>query len=405
MTRRLLSALTLLFLLPIAPARSQAPAAVQPPELAGVSADLDHMVLAACAADPIGGVTVGVVAAGRLGWSKSCGHADMEAKRPATDDTVYRIGSITKQFTALMLLQLTERGTLRLTDPLEKYFPDANKVPRLYPEMRGVTLLQVATMTSGLSREPGGPPDHSVGAVARWEDKVQAALPLTRFAHEPGTRYLYSNIGYAMLGSALGRAAGQPYVDYVREKILVPLGMADTGFEPTPAMRPRLARGYEVSRDGTIDGEASVREWEGRGYRVPNGALFSTVGDLARFVAFELGHGPESVLKATTLDDNYSRVYSSNERLNGGYGLGFQATRRGDLVALGHGGSTAGYRAQALFHRGSRIGVIVLRNVGGSKLDPQDLALRVLERVAARKASTSGQQDVARAFRPGGHPG
>jgi CubicO group peptidase (beta-lactamase class C family) len=252
--------------------------------------------------------------------------------------------------------------------------------------------VQLATMTSGLAREPKGPPDHSRGPVSDWTKKVLVSLPQTVYQYEPGTQYLYSNIGYATLGVALERAAGQPFTQYVHERIVAPLGMTQTAFELTPAMRRHVARGYSRTREGQVDWSAAERELEGRGYRVPNGALMSTVTDLARFVAFELGEGPW-IVKKETQEANYTRVQIADGTLSSGYGLGFQALRRGTLVALGHGGSTAGFRASALFDRASKTGVIVLRN---SDLAAAGLAVRALEKIAAAAAKPSTEAAAGR---------
>ena len=333
--------------------------------------------------DPIGSLVVGVVDAGRLAWTKSWGYANTETRQPATDATYYRIGSITKQFTALALLQLAERGKLRLSDPLVKHVPEFAQVKSPYPDAPPITLVQLATMTSGLAREPSGAFDHSVGSSAKWEQIVLTMLPRVTYAHEPGTKYLYCNIGYALLGIAIGRAAGQPFTEYVQQQILAPLGMRDTAWAAGPAMRPRLARGYDVSRSGAIDHTGPDREWDGRGYPVPNGALMSTMKDLSTFVAWELGSGPDAVLKRETQEDNYSRVLIGAGDMRGGYGIGFQVQRRGALVAYGHGGTTDGFLSQALFDRESKTGVIVFRSVTGGKLRPNEVALRLLEIVGA----------------------
>jgi CubicO group peptidase (beta-lactamase class C family) len=306
-----------------------------------------------------------------------------------SDQTYDRIGSITKQFTALMLLQLVERGKVRLSDPVVKFVPEFSQVKSPYPDAPPITLVQLATMTSGLAREPSGPFDHSSGSSAKWEQIVLSLLPRVTYAHEPGTRYLYCNIGYALLGLALGRAAGQPFTEYVQQQIIAPLDMTSTGWEPAPAMRPLLARGYDVDRSGKVDFAAPDKEWDGRGYRIPNGGLISTVKDLARFVAWELGFGPDTILKRETQQDNYSRVMIAVADMSGGYGVGFQVQRRGALVAYGHGGSTSGFLSQALFERQSKTGVIVFRSVTGGKLRPGDVALKVLEIVStARRATT-----------------
>jgi CubicO group peptidase (beta-lactamase class C family) len=390
MNRRTWVAAVVLLALSLAvPAARQAPAqrdysaALQ--EIDALAADMHR-------ADPLGGITVGVVVGPRLIWTKSYGFADAEAQRPASAETVYRIGSITKQFTGLMLLQLVEHGTVRLSDPVEKYVPEVSEIPRFHAAAPAITLVQLATMTSGLAREPKGPPDHSRGPVSGWTTKVLTSLPQTSFQHEPGTQYLYSNIGFATLGLALERAAGRPFTHYVQERIISALGMTHTAFELTPAMRGHVARGYSRSRDGTVEWAAAERELEGRGYRVPNGALMSTVTDLARFISFELGEGPW-IIKKETQEGNFTRVHHIDGALTSGYGVGFQALRRGTLVVLGHGGSTAGFRASALFDRTSKTGVIVMRN---SDLAAAGLAIRALEKIAAAATKSSTEAAAGR---------
>ena len=354
----------------------QAPAA-----LTAALSDLDAQLTADFAKDGIGGVSVGVVSGAKLIWSKHYGFAAMEDKEVPTNDTAYRIGSITKQFTALALLQLVEQGKMRLTDSLEKFVPEVRQVQKKFDGTPPITLLQVATMHSGLSREPGCM-NHSVGPLNSWQKIVLDCLPMTTYANEPGTTYLYSNIGYASLGVAIERAGGQPYTDQVTERILKPLGMSRSAFEPTAAIRHDLAHGYRRVNDKP-DRSAPDRELEGRGYRVPNGALFSTVNDLAKFVAWELGEGPEGLLPKAVQDANYGRAFFSNAAMTSGYGVGFMISRRGDTVMLGHGGSTAGYHSSAIVHRPSKLGVIVLRNCDSCPVDATPVSVRFLEKIVA----------------------
>jgi CubicO group peptidase (beta-lactamase class C family) len=377
MSRLLIAFAAGLILATAAPAPAQVPAHLQ----AAVDR-IAAMTAAEQAKDHVGSVTIGVVHGPQLVWTRTYGYADSEKKLAATKDTVYRIGSITKQFTGLMLMQLVQDGTVRLSDPVERYLPEVNTVAGKSATAPPITLGQLATMTSGLGREPANLAKHLVGPVAHWEQVLIGALREAKYDHEPGTRYLYSNIGYAILGTALGRAVKTPFTTHVHERILAPLGMAHTSFEPMPANASAIAKGYEIGREGQVSFEAPQREHAGRGYKVPNGAIYTTVGDLARFVAFELGEGPESVLKRSTLDDHHARVHSANGRLDSGYGVGFQLTRRGEHVFLGHGGSVAGYTAQAWVHRPSKTGVIVLRNAAGGKFQLSDLTFRALEELA-----------------------
>jgi D-alanyl-D-alanine carboxypeptidase len=352
-----------------------------PAQLTAALADLDAQLTADFAKDGIGGVSVGVVSGAALVWSKHYGYADMEEREAPTNDTAYRIGSITKQFTALALLQLVEQGKMRLTDPLEKYVPEVKQVQKKFEGTPPITLLQVATMHSGLSREPGCA-NHSVGPVSSWQKIVADCLPATTYANEPGTTFLYSNIGYASLGLAIERAGRQTYVDQVTERILKPLGMARSAFEPNPTIQHDLAHGYQRQNDKP-NRSAPDRELEGRGYRVPNGALFSTVNDLSKFVAWELGEGPAAILPKAVQEANYTRAFFSNAAMTSGYGVGFTITRRGDTVMLGHGGSTAGYHSSVMVHRPTKLGVIVLRNCDSCSVDATPVSMRFLERLVA----------------------
>jgi CubicO group peptidase (beta-lactamase class C family) len=340
-------------------------------------AKVDALAAAEFAKDGHGGATVAVVKGASVAWVKGYGVADIESRTPASADTIYRIGSITKPFTAVMLLQLAERGTVRLTDPVEKYLPEIARIADRPAGTPPVTLLQVATMTAGIGREPADLDKFLVGPAEQWEQVMLQALERTKYVNEPGTRFFYSNIGYAMLGAALGRAAGRPYIDYMRDQVLAPLGMTHSDFVPSAAIRPALAKGYEV-RNGKPDGAQAAREHDGRGYKVPNGALYTTAGDLAKFVSLWLGEGPESVVKRATIKEALSRVSSASAELTSGYGIGFQANRNGTLVTYGHGGSVAGYRAQMTFHPPTKTGVIVLRNVGGGQFSAGSLASRIL---------------------------
>ncbi len=167
--------------------------------------------------------------------------------------------------------------------------------------------------------------------------------------------------------------------------------MSKSGFDVSEQVRPLLARGYDVSKDGKVDWSGPDSEWNGRGYRVPNGGLISTMRDLSKFVAWELGAGPATILKRETQQDNYSRVLVAASDMFSGYGIGFQVNRRrGGLVALGHGGTTNGFLSQAYFDPESKTGIIVFRSVTGGKLNPLRVSMQALEMVsAARKKATN----------------
>lgn len=351
---------------------------------------VEAMLATEFARDSMGSMTAGIVRGDSLVWTASYGYADMTSKRLATRATIYRIGSITKMFTATMLMQLEQQGRLRLSDPVARYFPAIAAVPVKQAGGAPVTLWQLATMTSGLSTEVAQGERFDSGSVGQWEATLQRSLPYGTFEHPAGTHFQYSNLGYAVLGAALARVAGVPFVQWQQERILRPLGMQHTFFERTAAMGTDLATGYVVA-DGRADSTVPMREVrEGRGYRVPNGALFSTVDDLARFLSFSLGRGPEAVLPAARLARAYGGTVATSADDSFGYGLGFMLQRREDFPWLGHSGGVPGYQAVMYFDRDHQLGVILLRNASGgrasvNRVGPDALKVLILEKLAAER--------------------
>jgi CubicO group peptidase (beta-lactamase class C family) len=346
-------------------------------------AEIDSMIAADVAKHPVGSVTIGVVFRNQLFWTKSYGDADMEKKVRADKETVYRIGSITKMFTALMLEQMADAGEVHLSDPVEKYLPEVKTVQGRFPDAPPITLIQLATHTSGLDREPVDTSKYVRGPVSDWEKTLIAALADTRYSLEPGTRFSYSNIGFATLGAALSRASGQRYVEYIPKHIFEPLNMRHTAFELAPEILPHLAKGY-VADEGEIDTQFAQREHEdGRGYKVPNGAIYTTVGDLARFCSFLMGQGPDNVLKAGSLERNLTQsAVQTDFQFTEGSVLGGLVVRRDTYVAFGHAGAVAGYQAALYMNRGATVGVIVLANaLGSDALDTKNIALQSLDKL------------------------
>lgn len=338
---------------------------------------IEELAATEFAKDKVGSLSIAVITPSGQVWNKSFGSARATDVTPATERTLYRIGSMTKQFTALMFIQLLNQGKVGLSDPVERYLPEVNKIQGRFKDSAPITLVQLATHTAGLAAEPDGVDAFTIGPARNWEDRMQAALPRTKFVAEPGSRFSYSNIGYAILGAALARAAKEPYIDYIVKHIFQPLGMTDTTFELNDDQRSRLAVGYEI-KDGVPNSEVSDKEHGGRGYRVPNGGVYSTVGDLAKFVSFELGNGPENVLKREQLDENFKRLIVSNGNLTGGYGLGFEVFRRDDLLGFGHSGLVAGYESAAYFIRNTRTAVIMLRSATGGSFRGTRLCINIL---------------------------
>jgi CubicO group peptidase (beta-lactamase class C family) len=326
--------------------------------------------------DSLGSITIAVVNGREMVWAKSYGYTDRERKQRATPATVYRIASVTKQFTAIALMQLVDRKVVRLSDPVDQYVPEISMVRGL---VRPPSLVQLATMTSGLARNPADQGKSSKGPVDTWMETLITALPATDAVSEPGTTYRYSNVGYGVLGAAVSRAAKEPFVECVRARILRPLGMTSTDFVLSETMRPRLATGvdYDVLVKDSLNYEdAAAGHRTGPGGGVPNGALYSTVGDLAKLVALELGFGPDSVLSPGAIALRNAVPVAAQPSLYWGYGLGTQVQRYADTVMVGHSGNTSGYTSQVWYDPSRAFGVIVLRSAGGGKADASLLATR-----------------------------
>ena len=299
-----------------------------------------------------GSVSTAVVDKGRLIWAGAYGYASPDKDIPADTGTIYRICSITKMFTVTLLMQLVEEGKVKLYDPVETFVPEVRSLAGYSKGMR-FTLQQLASHTSGLEREPEGMPDVNVGPVDQWEEKLLALIPHTSFHGNPGQQFFYSNVGFALLGLALERAAGKPYVQLVEERIFTPLNMHNTFFAVPADKRDRLATGID-DRGGTINTQTPLQQVDGMGYRVPNGGIWSTPVDLAKFeIAFMSG----SLIKVASIRKMLEVPAGSRN-----YGMGIMIMRDNLPMMIGHDGSDPGYTSQLSIEPGSGSAVIILRN-------------------------------------------
>jgi CubicO group peptidase (beta-lactamase class C family) len=356
----------------------------------GVLTRLEAQIAQDVATDSVGSIAIAVIDGDRVALARAFGWADRERRVPANANTIYRVGSITKSFTAVALVQAVERGTMALDDPVERLFPAAREFPGRPDGTAPITWRQLASHTAGLIREPELRGAAS-GPISQWEEKIVASIPTTRYEHAPGARYLYSNIGFGTLGLAVSRAANEPYMDLVRTRILEPLGMTSSGFIVTDAMREHVAAGYANGANGSINAEAPAREHDGRGYKVPNGGLYSTVGDLGRFIAAMSGRGSARIMSESARHEML-RVQTPEDPRSG-YGLGFSIATGEDGVAIaGHGGSVSGYTAHIAFDPATGIGVVLLRNYGrGATNLGRTATTTVRELVAARRTGGVAQ--------------
>jgi CubicO group peptidase (beta-lactamase class C family) len=359
-------------------ARQSGPAPAPPSAAAAVIDGLRAELRADVAADNVGGITAAVVAGDRLVWAEGFGWADRDKHVPAGIETIYRIGSISKSFTAVVMCQLVDRKVIALDDPVERYLPEVRGFSKLVAGAKPITFRQLASHTGGLIREPVLP-DAASGPIAEWEAKVLASIPKTSFDSTPGTKYSYSNIGYGVLGLALSRAASVPFMKLVEDGIFTPLGMTSSTYIIDDRLRPWLSVGYANSARG-IDADLPAREHLGRGYKVPNGGIYSTVVDMARYI------GALSGASKTVMSDTMRQALQTKQTPEpgpSGYGFGLQISATpGAATVVGHGGSVAGYVGQIAFDPRSKVGVIVLRNYNSGRTKP-DVAERTVRGLAA----------------------
>lgn len=305
------------------------------------------------------GLAVGVVVGPELVWARGFGYADVACKTPATPDTIYRIASITKLFTAVAILQLRDQGKLQLDDPVAGHLPWFN-MPNPYADAPTITIRHLLTHTAGLPREAAFPywTDGQFPSLAQ----IQASVGQQVTAVPTETRFKYSNLGLSLAGAIVAQAASLPYETYVQEHILRPLGMRSTFVETIDPHHERLAVGYGRRLPGRLEREIMpFTDCQGI---TPAANMATTVSDLARFASFHLGDGvvgERRLLRQSTLRE-MQRVHWLNPDWQSGYGLGFSIARQNDKTYIGHGGAVLGYRTLLRLCPAEGTAVVVLTN-------------------------------------------
>ncbi|MBP1656285.1 MAG: putative beta-lactamase class penicillin binding protein [Bacteroidetes bacterium] len=304
------------------------------------------------------GLALAIVHDQTLVWSRGFGYADLKTRTPMTPRTIFRIASITKTFTSTAILQLRDRGKLRLDDPVSTYLPWFTYKNR-HAEGPAVTVRQLLTHTSGLPRESAFPYWTDYKFPSREE--MVTALQSQESIFEPETRYKYSNLGMAILGEVVATAAGESYDAYITKNILQPLRMTSSSVSPPESLRSRYATGYgRRFADGT---RMESPFMDSRGL-TPAANISSTVEDLALFASFHMLEGKNTqgqILKGSTLREMH-RVHWIQTGWRSGRGLGFAVSKDDSRVTYGHGGWVAGNRSQLLISPKEKVAVIVMTN-------------------------------------------
>jgi D-alanyl-D-alanine carboxypeptidase len=300
--------------------------------------------------DAPGAVAI-VVKDGRTVFRRAYGLADLEFGVLLEADMVFRIGSVTKQFTAAAVLQLADQGRLALEDDVSKYVPEYDT------RGRGVTIEQLLTHTSGV---PNYTDLEEWFPHLRDELTPRALLDMLKgkpLEFEPGSRFRYSNSGYLLLGLVIEKASGRPYADYIRQMVL-PLGMRQTMYDDPVRVIPRRARGYEYR-----DGEWRNARYIGMSQPFSAGGLVSTADDLAMWnTAIERGR--------LLSDSSRQRWFTPFTLASGAasrYAMGWSVTTHEGLAVAEHGGGIPGFVCFVVRMPSEHLFVAVLSNNGESR--------------------------------------
>ena len=282
----------------------------------------------------------------------SYGQISEEDPRPLDGDTVFEIGSMTKVFTALVLADMLRRGEVALEDPLAKYLPVAVKLP----ERNGqpITLLDVATHTSGLPIMPDGLPPLSELATTKYSNaQLYEFLARHEVPPQSGMKWDYSNIGYALLGQALAARAAVDYGALLRARVIAPLGLNSTDVTLSPSMKAKLAVGH----DGSLQPTPPISTVPIMAVMTPAGGVLSTANDLLTFLNVAMGY------ERSPLQPAMATMLSTRRPASGGeQALGWMITGTGDDQLIVHDGGTFGYARSMVWDPKKRVGVVVLSN-------------------------------------------
>ena len=375
--------LTFLILAPLGHAQRRfAEGTVPPPrfadpqrkqKLAAAFPEIEKLFTAYVARLNMPGAVMGIIVDGELVWVKAIGVRETTDKAPVTPDTVFRIASMTKSFTAMSILKLRDEGKLSLDDPVARYIPALADLP--YPTKDS----PVITIRHLLTHSEGFPEDNPWGdrQLAQTDETIRAWMRAgIPFSTAPGTTFEYSNYGFGILGQVVTRVSGKPYADYVRDNILRPLGMNSSTFDMTAVTKERIALGYRFE-----DGGWKPEPILAHGSFGSMGGLWTSANDLARYVSFlmsaypprdEAENGPIKRSSAREMQQVgrfqpgsafRSAVDGPLQMSVGGYGYGLGVSQDCRFAhVVGHGGGLPGYGSLMRWLPEYGIGMIAMSN-------------------------------------------
>ena len=309
-----------------------------------ITAKIDEYMNAAAKVENFSG-SILVARDGKPIAGKGYGKANIELNVPNTPDTVFRLGSITKQFTAMGIMMLAERGKLNVNDAACKYLTDC---PAAW---QAITIKNLLTHTAGVPNYTSFPNFAKVAVLPMTNDQMIALFRDKPLDFAIGEKYAYSNSGYFLLGAIIERVSGKTYADFLQENIFAPVGMKNSGYDVSARIIKNRAAGY--GRQGGEFVNASYMDMTIPGAA---GALYSTTGDL---LLWEQALYTEKLVSRKTLDEIFTPFKS-------GYGYGWGIGKRFDRREISHGGGIYGFATEISRFPDDRVAVIVLSNVQGA---------------------------------------
>ncbi len=287
-----------------------------------------------------------IASEGKTLFAKGYGLANAEWNIPNSPQTKFRLGSITKQFTSMAVMQLQQQGKLSVQDPICKYFQDCPKA------WQSVTIHNLLTHTSGIPSYTDSPDYRKKMMVPASKDEMISRFHDLPLQFDPGERYRYSNSGYFLLGIIIEKASGKSYEDVLINQIFEPLGMKDTGYDHSEMILPSRASGYSL-RSGHLSNAAYLD----MNQPFSAGSLYSTVGDL---LIWDQALYTEKLLPQKALDTVFTPV-------KGDYAYGWMvrapSTASSNRKMIGHGGGINGFSTFISRFVADKATVVVLSNL------------------------------------------
>jgi D-alanyl-D-alanine carboxypeptidase len=308
---------------------------------------LDDIIKERMEQQHIPALSVAVVKDGKIETARGYGLANIELNVPATKDTVYEIGSITKQFTATLAMMLVEDGKLKLDDKISAYLP---KTPEIWKD---ITVRHLMNHTSGIKGYTEVGDFFKLARNPHTQEEIVGMVSGMPLEFTPGSKWTYSNTGYFLLGMIIEKAGGKSYEALLEERIFKPLGMTKT---------------RSCDPDVIIPNRAASYSWTGKGYRnmfplhasaaYSAGFLVSTVEDMAKWDAALYS---EKLLKKSSLEQMWTATKLA-DGTNADYGFGWGVSKRNGHRAIEHGGGTAGFLSNISRYIDDKLTIIVLTN-------------------------------------------